>query len=107
MMINLPLSDSFDTLLVMVNYGLTKGVILCPTKGTIDASGVTGLFFTKMFKRCRLYDKIISDCGPQFTSAFVKELGKLLGYELTLSTAYHPLIPVRVMQEYLYLQILV
>ena len=87
---DLPLSDGFDTLLVVVDHGLTKGVILCPTKKTIDAAGVASLFFSKVFKRFGLYDKIISDRGPQFASTFAKELGKLLGYELTLSTAYHP-----------------
>ena len=58
---DLPLSDGFDTLLVVVDHGLTKGVILCPTKKTIDAAGVASLFFAKVFKRFGLYDKIISD----------------------------------------------
>ena len=87
---DLPLSDGFGTLLVVVDHGLTKGVILCPTKKTIDATGVASLFFSKVFKRFDLYDKIISDRGLQFASTFAKELGKLLGYELALSTAYHP-----------------
>ena len=74
----------------MVDHGLTKGVILYPTKKTINAAGVTSLFFSKVFKRFSLYDKIISDCGPQFAFIFAKELGKILSYELALSTAYHP-----------------
>ena len=74
----------------MVDHGLTKGVILCPTKKTITAEGVANLFFHKVFLRFGLYDKIISDRGPQFASAFAKELGKLLNYNLSLSTAYHP-----------------
>ena len=81
-------------LLGIIDYAvcitLTKGVILCPTKKTIDAAGVAALFFSKVFRRFGLYDKIISNRGPQFTSVFAKELGRLLGYELTLSTAYHP-----------------
>ena len=64
--------------------------ILCPTKKTIDTSGVAALFLSKVFKRFGLYEKIISDRGPQFASSFMKALGKLLGYELTLSTTYHP-----------------
>src|SRR4029077_19768556 len=36
------------------------------------------------------FDKVISDRGPQFASAFARELGKLLHYDLSLSTAYHP-----------------
>ena len=87
---DLPLSNEFDSLLVVVDHGLAKEVILCPTKKTITAEGVANLFFHKVFLRFGLYDKIISDRGPQFTSAFAKELGKLLNYDLSLSTAYHP-----------------
>ena len=87
---DLPLSADFDSLLVMVNHGLTKGVILCPTKKTITAEGIANLFFHKVFLCFSLYNKIISDRGPQFASAFAKELGKLLNYDLSLSTTYHP-----------------
>ena len=89
LIMNLPLSDGFNTLLVVVDHGLTKGVILCPTKKTINASGVASLCFSRVFKQFGLYDKIISNEGPKFTSAFTKELRKLLGYELALSTTYH------------------
>jgi hypothetical protein len=87
---DLPLSDGFDSLLVMVDHGLTKGVILCPTKKTITAKGVAALFFHKVFLRFGLFDKVISDRGPQFASSFARELGKLLKYDLSLSTANHP-----------------
>ena len=87
---DLPPSSGFDSLLVVVDHGLTKGVILCPTKKTITAEGIATLFFYKVYLRFGLYDKIISDRGPQFTSAFAKELGHLLNYDLSLSTAYHP-----------------
>ena len=90
LIIDLPFSEGFDSLLVVVNHGLTKGLILCPTKKTITAEGVANLFFHKVFLHFSLYDKIISDRGPQFTSAFAKELRKLLNYNLSLSTAYHP-----------------
>ena len=87
---DLPLSGGFDSLLVVVDHGLTKGVILCPTKKIITAEGVANLFFHKVFLCFGLYDKIISNRGPQFASAFTKELGKLLNYDLSLSTTYHP-----------------
>ena len=83
-------SSGFNSLLVMVNHGLTKGVILCPTRNKITAEGVATLFFHKVYLRFGLYNKIISDCGPQFASAFAKELEKLLNYDLSLSTVYHP-----------------
>jgi hypothetical protein len=74
----------------VVDHGLTKGVILSPCKKTITAEGVAQLFFKKVFLRFGLYDKIISDRGPQFASKLAKELGRLLDYEVALSTAYHP-----------------
>ena len=72
---DLPPSNGFDSLLVMVNHGLSKGVILCPTKKTVSAEGIASLFFHKVFLHFGLYTKIISDCGPQFASKFAKELG--------------------------------
>ena len=60
---NLPLSASFDSLLVMVDHGLTKGVIFCPTKKTITEEGIANLFFHKVFLRFGLYNKIISNKG--------------------------------------------
>jgi hypothetical protein len=76
--------------MVVVDHGLTKGVILSPCKKTITSEGIAQLFFKKVFLRFGLYDKIISNRGPQFASKFAKELGRLLDYEVALSTAYHP-----------------
>ena len=87
---DLPLSAGFDSLLVVVYHGLTKGVILCPTKKSITAEGIANLFFHTIFLCFGHYNKIISNRGPQFTSAFAKELEKLLNYDLSLSTIYHP-----------------
>ena len=83
-------SSGFDSLMVMVNHGLSKGVILIPCTKTIDAKGVAELFFKNVFLQFRLHDHLISDRGPQFTSAFAAELAHILGYNLKLSTAYHP-----------------
>jgi len=33
---------------------------------------------------------VISNCGPQFASGFMRELNKILGIDTKLSTAYHP-----------------
>jgi hypothetical protein len=87
---DLPVSNGYDSVMVVVDHGLTKGVILSPCKKTITAEGVAHLFHTNVFKRFGLYDKIISDRGPQFASKFAKELGRLLDYQVALSTAYHP-----------------
>ena len=83
-------SNGFDSLLVIVDHGLSKGVILCPTKKTVTAEGIAAIIFRKLYSRFGLFDKVISDRGPQFAARFAKELGRILGYELALSTAYHP-----------------
>ena len=42
---DLPVSNGFDSLLVVVDQGLSKGVILCPTKKTITTKGVATIIF--------------------------------------------------------------
>ena len=87
---NLPLSHGHNSLMVVVNHGLMKGVILAPCSKTIDANRIAQLFFDHMFKRFGLHDTLISDRGPQFASAFARELTRILKYDVRLSTAYHP-----------------
>jgi hypothetical protein len=80
---DLPKSGGFDLVMVVVDHGLMKGVILSPCKKTITSEGVAQLFFKKVFSKFGLYNKSISDKGPQFASKFAKELGRLLDYEVT------------------------
>ena len=87
---DLPLSSRFDSVMVMVNHGLMKGVILAPCSKNVNAAGIAQLFFDFVFKWFGLHDTLISDRGPQFASAFAKELARLLKYDVCLSTAYHP-----------------
>ena len=87
---DLPLSNGFDSLLVVVDHGLSKGVILTTWNKTIDAKGVVELFFKNIFLHFGLHDHLISDWGLQFASTFANELACILGYDLKLSTAYHP-----------------
>ena len=70
----LPLSAGFDSLLVMVDHRLLKEVILTPCNSTIDTKGIVELFFRHVFLHFGLHDSLISDRGPQFTSAFATEL---------------------------------
>ena len=44
LVMDLPPSNGHDSLMVVVDHGLTKGVILIPCLKTIDAAGVTKLF---------------------------------------------------------------
>jgi hypothetical protein len=87
---DLPTSHGYDSVMVVVDHGLTKGVILSPCKKMTMAEGVAHLFHKNVFRCFGLYDKIISDQGPQFALKLAKELGRLLNYQVALSTAYHP-----------------
>ena len=58
---DLPPSVGFDSVMVVVNHGLMKGVILTPCLKTIDVAGVAQLFFDFVFKRFGLHDTIILD----------------------------------------------
>ena len=87
---DLPPSNGHDSVMVIVDHGLTKGVILTPCSKTIDAAGIAQVFLNNVFKRFGLHDTLISDRGPQFASAFARELAHLLKYDVQLSTAYHP-----------------
>ena len=87
---DLPEVNGYDSLMVVVDHGLSKGVILIPCKKTIDALGTANNYLDAVYRRFGLPDKLISDRGPQFASKVFQELGRLLGIKLSLTTAYHP-----------------
>ena len=87
---DLPLVDSQDSIMVMVNHSLMKGVVIIPGSKTIDVARVEKLFFQNIFKWFGLHDTLILDKGPQFASVLAGELTRLLKYDVRLSTAYHP-----------------
>jgi hypothetical protein len=65
---DLPISKGFDSILVVVDQGLSKGVILSPTNKTVTAEGIGQLLEENLFKQFGLPDKFISDRGPQFAA---------------------------------------
>ena len=87
---DLPLSDGFNSILVVVDHGLMKGVILLPCNKTITAEQVANLLLENLYKRFGLPDEIILDQGLQFAAHAFCELLKLLNVTSKLSTAYHP-----------------
>ena len=89
MITDLPVVNRLDSLLVVVDQGLMKGVILLPCSKMITAEQVATLLLDTLSKRFRLPNKIISDQGLQIASQSFWELLKLLGIKLALS-AYHP-----------------
>ena len=62
---NLPPVDGYDSILVVVDQGLSKGVILCPCAKTLTWEGAAIFLQDNLFKRFGLPDKMISDRDPQ------------------------------------------
>ena len=87
---DLPPVQDYNSILVIIDQGLTKGMILVPCSKMITAKETGQLLLENLYKRFGLPDKLISDWGPQFASMAFKELLKLLGVKLLLSTMYHP-----------------
>ena len=86
----LPAADGSDSILVVINHLLSKGVILIPCKKKISALGTADLLMTNLFKRFELPNKLISNCDPRFASQVFQELIKALGIKSAMSTAFHP-----------------
>jgi len=57
---------------------------------TVTAAGTANLYVRNVWKLHGLPYKVVSDRGPQFVAAFMKELYRLLGIKAVSSTAYHP-----------------
>ncbi len=90
-MTDLPPSDGFDSIMVIVDHGLSKGVILTPCSKTgLTAEETSRLYIDNVYSRFGLPDKMISDRGPQFDSQFWKELCNALQIHHAMSTAFHP-----------------
>src|SRR5277367_4052640 len=83
---DLPPIDNFDSILVVVDQGLSKGVILIPCAKTLTAEGAAQLLLDNLYKRFGLPDKMISDRGPQFAAHSFRELLKLLNITSSLTT---------------------
>ena len=87
---DLPPSNGYNSIMVMVDHGSSKGVILAPCHKTISAMETADILLHYLFKIFGLPDKAISDRGPQFASHAFQELRQLLSIKLAMSTAHHP-----------------
>jgi len=87
---DLPNSEGYDSVMIVVDHGLMKGVILFPTNKTQTAAKTANMLLDRLYSRFGLPDKFISDRGPQFAAKAFRELLKLLEIKSSLSTAYHP-----------------
>ena len=85
----LPMSQGHNMILNVVDQH-SKLLYSLPCHETITAEGVTRLFQREVWPHEGIPEQIITDQGPQFVAAFMKELYQLLKITSTLSTVYHP-----------------
>ena len=84
----LPKPNNFDYLLVVIDW-LTSQVHLVPTTMMVTARGVTWLILKEVVRLHGIPESIVSDQDTKFTSIFWKELHRLMGSKLLMSTMFH------------------
>ena len=90
LIMDLPKSQGFDSVLTIVDQGCTKAAIFLPCTKEIDAEGVAELYAQKVFPHYGVPQKIISDRNPQFMAKFMQAVCDKLSITQNISTAYHP-----------------
>jgi transposase InsO family protein len=85
----LPLSDGFDNILVIVDK-LTKYRIFIPTTTNITEVETTALFFKLVISKFGIPRQVISNRDTRWCGEFWKEICDRMGMTRPLTTAYHP-----------------
>ena len=81
----------FDNVFVIVDrFG--KRAFSLPCHKSVTAAQAAELYYKHVWRIYGTPEMATSDRGPQFISAFMDELCKLVGVKQKLSTAYHPQI---------------
>jgi transposase InsO family protein len=88
--VDLPMSDEGHDCVLTVCCRLTKMVHFFPTYRTLTAEGLARLWITNIHPLHGLPAVIYSDRDKLYTSNFWRELHRLVGTKLRMSTAYHP-----------------
>jgi len=85
----LPVVAGKDTILVVCDW-LSKMTHFVATIEGTSAEGLARLFQDNVWKLHRLPESVVSDRGPQFAAKLTRELNRMLGIKMKLSTAFHP-----------------
>jgi hypothetical protein len=87
--VELPESHGYNTIMNVID-SVTKRVHFIPMHTTITAEGAARLYLRDVWKHHGTPRVVLSDRGSQFIAGFTRELYKLLGIKLAMSTAYYP-----------------
>ena len=82
--------SQFKSIILVVVDRLTKYVHFIALSHPYTASKVAFVYMQFVFKLHGMLASVVSDKDPIFTSRFWRELMKIQGVELAMSSAYHP-----------------
>ena len=85
----LPQSQGNDYLLVIIDRH-TSQVHLVPTMMWVTAKEVAWLFLKEVMRLHGVPESRVSDCDTKFMSTFWRELHRVMGTKLLMSTVFHP-----------------
>lgn len=89
----LPMTKSGHNMLIVFVDKLSKMIHCCPMtegEGRSKAPVIAKLFFDNIVRLHGVPKRIVSDRDVRFTTNFWRELWRLLGTKLAMSTSYHP-----------------
>ena len=86
----LPLARGCDSILTIVDQGLTKAAFFLPMNKTASSAEIAKLYHDAIYPNYGIPDAVISNHGPQFVSSFTRDLYSKSGIELKATTAYCP-----------------
>ena len=89
LIVKLPKSGEYDSILTITDQGSTKAVIILPCRESMLAEELAQEYKAKAFPYIGLPGKLISDRDTRFTSKLFKKLCQQLGIKQNLSSAYH------------------
>ena len=81
----------YDTLLVIMDY-VTKMMILRPTHSTATAVDTARIFMDAVIRVHGVPRMIMCDRDTRFTSNFWREICRVMGTQLAMSSGFHPQI---------------
>ena len=87
---DLPPAKGCDSILTVIDQGLTKAAFFLPTNKTASSADIAKLYHDSVYPNYGIPDAVISDRGLQFVSSFTRDLYDKCGIEMKAMTAYRP-----------------
>ncbi|SJL00116.1 uncharacterized protein ARMOST_03428 [Armillaria ostoyae] len=85
----LPFSNGYDAILVIINC-FSKVIIPIACNSELSSEGWAKILRDEVYAKYSMPTTVISDCGPQFVSKFLKDLYTMLQIKGNVSTTFHP-----------------